>query len=40
MGFSSLEVSCGGCELSLDALSSRSAWFGPSLRPGKPLNSP
>jgi hypothetical protein len=24
----------------LDALSSRSAWFGPSLRPGKPLNSP
>jgi hypothetical protein len=24
----------------LDALSSRFAWFGPSLRPGKPLNSP
>ncbi len=24
----------------LDALSSQSAWFGPSLRPGKPLNSP
>ena len=24
----------------LDALSSRSAWFGPSLLPGKPLNSP
>ncbi len=24
----------------LDALSSRSAWFGPSLLPGKPSNSP
>ena len=24
----------------LDALPSRSAWFGPSLRPGKPLISP
>jgi hypothetical protein len=24
----------------LHALSSRSAWFGPSRRPGKPLNSP
>jgi hypothetical protein len=43
MGFSSPAVSCVGCELTrlrnLDALSSRSAWFGPSLRPGKPLNS-
>ncbi len=29
----------GGADKTLDALSSRSVWFGPSLRPGKPSKS-
>ncbi len=46
IGSSSPVLSCRGCELTrnwiikLDALSSRSAWFGRSLLPGKPSNSP